>query len=207
MATRTAGHIREAREWLNEAIAIADCHKLPLATEVPMQSLASMALDDNDIPQAKNWYTRLLALPKSSYNTESRVINDSIGLRISLSEKDFRMARSLVHSDLRELASDPMVQSRTYGLALLISVQLANGDLPDESTTRLLESSHLVTRKSARQSFATFVLVSALRRRGKEKHANHLLKEYLDEYRREPSQAPLHILELFESFPTKSARR
>src|SRR5665647_1289420 len=107
---------------------------------------------------------------------------------------------------MRELASDPIPYRRTYGLALLISVKLANGDIPDESTTRLLENSHLIARKSARQGFATFVLVSALRRRGETKRANQLLKEYLEEYRREPTPAPLHILELLDSFPAKSAR-
>ena len=205
-AARTAGHFSEAREWLKEALAIADSHKLPLATEVPMQVLASMALDDNDVEQAKRWYTRLQTLPKSSYDTERSIINDSIGLRISLSERDIRAARSLVHSDKRELESDPMAQSRAYSLALLMSLKLANGEVPDESTTLLLENAHLIARKSARQCFATFALVSALRRRGKTKRANQLLKEYLNKHRREPSQPPLHILDLFESFPVTSAR-
>jgi DNA-binding SARP family transcriptional activator/tetratricopeptide (TPR) repeat protein len=202
-AARTAGHFPEAKAWLNEAIAIAGSHRLPLATEVPMQIFASMALDDNDVEQAKNWHSRLLGLPRSNYDydIESKKVYTDIGLRIALSERDIKTARSLARSDIRALASDPTAYSRTYGLALFVAVQLADGEIPDERTTNLLEISYLITRKSPRQGFATFILVTALRRRGEKKRASRLLREYLDECRREPSPAPLHILELFESFP------
>jgi tetratricopeptide (TPR) repeat protein len=205
-AARTAGHFQEAREWLKEAIAIADSHKLPLATEAPLQIQASMDLDDNDLIQARKWYDRLLTIPRSSYDTTSATVRDAIGVRISLAEGDFDTARSLVHSDIQELASDPIAYRRTYGLALMMAVQLASGELPDECTTQLLENSHLVARQFFRQSFATFVLVSTLRRRGKVKRANQLLTEYLEIYRREASKAPLHVLEMIEAFPGSSTR-
>jgi tetratricopeptide (TPR) repeat protein len=200
-AARTAGHFDEARQWLKEAIAIADSHKLPHATEAPLQILASMALDDNDLPEARKSYDRLLSIPESSYDTASRAVRDAVGVRISLAEGNLAMARSLVHSDFEELASDPIAYRRTYGLALSMAVQLANGELPDDATTLLLESSHLAARKFFRQGFATFVLVSTLRRKGKAKRANQLLKEYLGTYRREKSKPPLHLLEMIESFP------
>jgi DNA-binding SARP family transcriptional activator len=205
-AARIAGHFTEARAWLHEAISIANSHRLPLATEVPMQILASMALDDNDIQHAKEWYAKLLALPRTSFASENELVKNYIGLRIAIAERDLPTTRRLARADVEKVAADPIPFSRTYGLALITAVQLVNGEIPEDLITRRLENSHLVSRRSARQAFATFVLVSALRRRGEHQRAEEILEEYLTKYRREPSVAPLHILELFEAVAFDSAR-
>lgn len=205
-AARVAGHLPQARQWLSEAIGIAEAHKLPLATEIPMTILASMALEENNTKEAKEWHTRMLDLPKSAYDSESMIVRDYIGLRIALSDRDVDKARSLVRTDLHNLIADPIAHSRTFGLSLVVAVQLASSEAPDISLVRMLESSHLASRKSGRQGFATFTLVSALRRLGEGTRANQLLGEYLRKHRREPTPPPFHILELFESFPTSLTR-
>jgi DNA-binding SARP family transcriptional activator/tetratricopeptide (TPR) repeat protein len=203
-ATRITGHLEEARSWLNEAISIADAHRLPLSTEVPVQLLASMALDDNDVDQAKKLYEKLLALPRPSYESENDLVRNYIGLRIALAELDLPTARRLAPSDVHKVAADVVPFSRTYGLALIAAVHLANGEIPSDTVTLALENSHLISRRQGRQAFATFVLVSTLRRRGEHERASELLSEYLEKYRREAFAPPLHILEHFESIPTRN---
>lgn len=202
VAARTGGRIDLARSWLHEALAQAVSHKLPLATEVPMQTLASIALDQNEIEEAKGWYSKLVMLPQTPH--DAMTIRDSIGLRIALCDLDAGTARRLVHGDLHQLANDANPHRRTYGLALLVAVELAERRVPNPEALSCLEEAHLKSRRNARQAFATFVLVTGLRVSGRRRRANHLLREYLNHYRREPVPAPLHVLDLMESFQTPS---
>lgn len=207
VAARTAGEVDLAYKWLTEAIALANSHKLPLATEVPIQLLASIALDLNQISAAREWYNKLMNLPRSQVDTSSTIVRDSIGLRIALSVGDVAEARRLAHSDLADLVRDPIPHRRTYGLALVVAVELAEDREPSIKVLQELEQAHLASRRNSRQAFATFVLVAALRRVRRRAHANRLLQDYLESYRREPLPAPLHLLELLESFRKGSASK
>ncbi len=200
---RIAGQFEIAEKWLCEAISIAESHKLPLASEIAVQTLASMALDRGDIVGARHWYKKLGVL----HERGNRTVRDSIGLRIALLERDITAAKRLVHGSIKELASDPIPHRRTYGLALVVSTVLAEGLIPDKSSLRILEESYMSSRRNPRQSFATFVLVAALRRSGNGARGNQLLRDYLEVFRRELSPAPLHILELMESFAAPSTRK
>jgi tetratricopeptide (TPR) repeat protein len=199
VAARIAGAITRATEWLNEALAIAKAHRLPLATEVPMQILASIALDAGDPDAARGWYSELIALPESRYDASRRIVSDSIGLRLALHDGNVKLARELVHADLPELLSDPVAYRRTYGLALLVAVELVEDATLQVEAVSALETSHLVCRRCSGQAFATFVLVSALRRLGRPSRADQLLQEYLQVHRREPTPAPMYLLTLTAS--------
>jgi DNA-binding SARP family transcriptional activator/tetratricopeptide (TPR) repeat protein len=203
VSARVAGEFDTSDKWLLEAVAIADSHRLPLASEIPMQLLASMALDRGDIPGARHWYDKLSLL----CDTGNRTVRDSIGLRIALSERDVGAAKRLVHGSIKELSTDPIPHRRTYGLALLVSTVLAEGSTPDKSSIRILEESYISSRRNPRQGFATFVLVAALRRSGNAARGDQILREYVEVFRRETSSAPLHILELMESFATPSTSK
>lgn len=203
VAARTAGEVYLAKQWLEEAIAVANSHKLPLATEVPIQILTSIALDENQLAEAKAWYQRLSDLPKLTF--ESRSIHAAVGVRIALAEGEVAQARSLLEGDVATLAVDPNPHRRTYGLALNLAVQIAEGSVPTVEAVNSLEASHLVSRRNPRQAFATFVLVTALRRLGRLKRASARLAEYQQTYRREPTKSPTHILKLLESFPMRTS--
>ena len=197
-AARTAGEVELAKSWLADAIGIAESHRLPLATTVPMQMLASIALDDNDIERASYWHQRLSALPRPTKDAVS--VLDSIGLRIALSRRDVREAARLATGELKNLQQDPNPHRRTYGLALVAAVTLAEGKLPNHDFMEDFERAYTVARNNARQAFATCVLVAALRRAGFGERAQGFLDEYRTTYRREPTPAPLHTLELLTSF-------
>jgi tetratricopeptide (TPR) repeat protein len=198
VAARTAGRLDLADAWLREALTIYEDHKLPLATAVPMQILASIALDENDLDSARQWHARLLLVPDAK--SDSRAVTSSIGVRIALCEGKIAEARRLLKTATEPLTGDPNAHRRIYGLALMVAVQLAEGQKPDAALVARLESAHLVARGNTRQAFATFVLVSALRRRGNPAQADHLLREYCDKFRREPTPPPYHVLQLLDSF-------
>jgi DNA-binding SARP family transcriptional activator/tetratricopeptide (TPR) repeat protein len=196
-AARTAGRIPLAREWLVEALSIFESHKLTLASEIPLQQLASIALDENDIEEASRWYERLAELPASTL--DATFIRRSIGVRIALCKGDVAAARNLVWVEINELQKDNYPHRRVYELALLMAVELADGHQPPQALLSLLEDSHLIARANARQAFATFVLVCALRKAGRPERGATLLAEYCDKYRREPTPPPFHVLHLMES--------
>ena len=198
VAVRTAGRVDLAKTWLHEALSIYESHKLPLATEVPMQILASIALEENEIDVARDWHEKLACLPPSP--PDAALVRASIGVRIALCDRDAAKARGCISTDLNQLRADTNPHRRIYGVALLVAVQLAEGGLPDTELLDLLESSHLIARKNTRQAFSTFVLVVALRKAGQQGKADRLLKEYCEQYRREPTPPPYHVLELLESF-------
>jgi hypothetical protein len=202
VAARTAGRIDLAKEWLHEALSIYESHKLPLATIVPMQILASIALDENDLASARAWHRRLGVFPETI--ADSAAVRQSIGLRIALCERNVQEVRRLSYGDMDQLRSDTNPHRRIYATALLVAVQIAEQKKPDADLLKLLETSHLVARRNTRQAFATFVLVTALRRSGKTKRAQRLLDEYCTRYRREPTPPPYHVLELLESFASAS---
>jgi hypothetical protein len=198
-AARTAGRTDLTKLWLEEALAIAASHKLPLASEVPLQILANVALDENNINDANRWYSALLQLPATTF--DAITIRTAIGIRIALSRGDVEQARRFVHSDLQQLAGDPHPHRSTYGLALLMAVDLAEGKEPNPKTLEELEQSHLIARRNSRQAYATFILVGALRRAGRRERADQLLEEYSTLYRREPVPPPRHLLEMIERLP------
>jgi DNA-binding SARP family transcriptional activator/tetratricopeptide (TPR) repeat protein len=181
---RTAGLFDQSVACLNEAVAIAQAHRLPkcLARALPM--LAHLALERGLNAEAGKWLDEMTRLDLES--DDAYVSLDTTSIRVRLA-----IARAEGTGDLKRLPqitpnSHPRVgQPHTYTLALHAAISLARGTTLTDAELSRFEQAHLRSRRCIAQAFGTYVLFVAMRRSGKSDRAQELVDAYHLTYRRE----------------------
>jgi len=197
---RTAGLFDEAESALLEALSVAKKHKTELAGPPAIHQLASLAFERGRTDEAHRWY-RLLKHSQPRMHAKHQLMEiGAVGARLALLDGRPAVARRLAPANIDEISKQPLVFQRTYQAALHVAIGLANGLTPSADALRVLEDSHLQSRRSCHQAFAAYALYVGLRVAGRQRHGKRLLTEYLDTYRREPWPAPKHLLATLEKY-------
>jgi DNA-binding SARP family transcriptional activator len=203
---RIVGLFDEAEKRFGSALEIAESHGLVGAEQRVIPHLANMSLEIGKIDQARALYRRLSEMPVSSGNRFSLIERQAIGVRLALYDGCGKYAKKMLPVSLEEISTDPFYVRRTYNLALHAAVQLATKGRVTVEVTERLEESFLRTRQGAHQAYAAFVLYVSLKQNGEGERAEHHLRSYGENFRREPWPAPIHLLRTLERSPFVPAK-
>lgn len=191
---RGAGLVAEAKSSLLEAVDLAEQHNLQLSKVRALPMLANLALEMGQVDEARR---RLHELGQCSIGADDVLANaeiSAISARIALLDRDWPVAQRCVEEDLAYMRNDQGAHRRAYAFALRVAVELGMYQRAQLRSMRELEAAHLTSRSNLFQAFATYALYVGLLSVGKQAKAKRLLDEYLSQYRREPTEAPAHLL-------------
>lgn len=193
---RVAGLFAEASALFAGALMIAKKHNLRAAEQRAIPLIANMALEIGNTEEARQLYHQLCQIHVDPTNRFAFLERQALAERLALYDGRKDEIRGFVPMTFQEAASDPIHQRRTYNLALYVVAELAaNGTVSSEAVD-LLEKSFACSRSCIHQAFNAFVLYAALKKNGDSNRATSVLEAYRTRYRREPWQAPDHLLRL-----------
>jgi len=194
IALRVAGFFDEAQQYLVEALAIADQHRIRFGYDEVVPLLANMALERGRNEEARQWVELLRQRAVEADDRITGLELAGFSLRLALLDKRPWEAKQFLSGDLRTLRRIPVAFRRTYQASLFVAAMLACGRVPSAELLEILKASHLRSRRSIFQAYPAYVLYAGLKSTGEEEHGARLLGEYLTIFRREPWPAPTHLL-------------
>jgi hypothetical protein len=192
---RVAGRFDEAHEYLHQAIALADRHRIFLSKTQALCMLGYMAIEQGRIEDARSWVGALESSMHDEDDGSTKLDVATINARIALVDGRYDEAVALVENDLHQMRFAPVPNRREYWYALRVATELATGGEAKAESLARLEDEHALLRKTMFQAFQTYTLYAGLVSVGQTRKAKCLLDEYLTKDRREPWPASEHILD------------
>ena len=110
---RVAGRFESAAKHVNEAIALADRHRMHLSKTQALPMLAHMSIEQGQIPEARNCLDALRKIPMIDGDRMTMVEICTIDARLALLDGRYEVARRLVENDLAYMRSNQLPHRRT----------------------------------------------------------------------------------------------
>lgn len=185
-ALRRAGHIEEARSLLGEAFASAQASKLAYRAADTAYHLIQLSAGANELDEAEHWAERCLALAAPDDGRLAREVG-IWHVRIALARGYTERAAARLAEIKQPSFEDTVTCVRSSALAVHVRLAVAVGTPPAdlEAPAERLFEAYLQLRGLGGYDFETSSLALALRYMGRHECAARVLREYINEYRRE----------------------
>lgn len=185
-ALRRAGEIAAARALLAEAFTTAEASKLDHRAADTAYNLVQLLTGAEELEEAESWARKCLELGVPKDARFARDVGICIA-RIALARGDAERAHALFAEIKQPSFDDTVTSVRSSALAVHVRLAVARRTPPAEvekPAERLLEA-YMQLRGLGGYDFETSSLVLALRYMGRHECAASILREYINEYRRE----------------------